>query len=72
MKLSLPRWDFAAGYDLEPPLTKLGLTRAFGPGADISGIAAGLWIGQAVHPARTSVDARARSVAANLSAWSAW
>ena len=54
--LSLPRWDFAADLDLTTALPALGLTAPFQPGADFSGIAPGLYIGQAVHRANITVD----------------
>lgn len=54
--LSMPRWDFASKVDLHAQLTPLGLTRAFGPGADFSGISPGLYIDQAIHRATVTVD----------------
>ncbi|WP_248962149.1 serpin family protein [Sphaerisporangium perillae] len=53
--LALPAWDFGTDLDLEPPLRKLGLGAVFDD-ADFSGIAEGLFIGQAVHRANISVD----------------
>ncbi|MFC4588760.1 serpin family protein [Sphaerisporangium corydalis] len=53
--LFLPGWDFATGLDLEPPLRKLGLAGIFDHG-DFSGIADGIFLGQAIHRANISVD----------------
>ena len=55
--LYLPRWDFATDLDLVGSLQELGLTTAFAPGADFSGMTdAGVFIGQAVHRANITVD----------------
>ncbi|MEU7864367.1 serpin family protein [Nonomuraea sp. NPDC049141] len=53
--VSLPGWDFATDLDLEEPLRALGLGVLF-DGADFSGIADDLFLGQAVHRANISVD----------------
>lgn len=54
--LALPKWDFDTDLDLVPLLTTLGLTLPFGEGADLSGIAAGLHVDQAIHRATITVD----------------
>src|SRR5262249_51795922 len=54
--VSLPRFDFAASLNLGVTLPALGLTIPFGPRADFSGIAPGLYIGQAAHTANITVD----------------
>ncbi|TMR91699.1 serpin family protein [Nonomuraea basaltis] len=51
----LPGWDFATDLDLEAPLRALGLGVLF-DGADFSGIADRIYLGQAVHRANISVD----------------
>ncbi len=56
LSLSLPRWDFTADLDLGAALRALGLTAPFRPDADLSGIAPGLYIQQAVHRANITVD----------------
>jgi serpin B len=56
VEVAVPKWDFETSLDLQPVLTGLGLTSAFGSGADFSGIAPGLFISQAVHKANISVD----------------
>ncbi|GAA1313917.1 serine/threonine protein kinase [Planotetraspora silvatica] len=53
--LSLPGWDFGTDLELKAALKKLGLNTVF-DGADFSGIADGLFIGQAVHRANITVD----------------
>jgi serine protease inhibitor len=55
VRLFLPGWDFGTNLGLVAPLKALGLNAAFG-GADFSGIADGLVIGQAVHSANITVD----------------
>jgi serine protease inhibitor len=52
---SMPRWDFATDLDLEPVLEGLGMTDAFTPAADFSGISPGLLIDQAIHRATITV-----------------
>jgi len=56
VQLSLPKWNFDSDIDLTTTLAKLGLTAPFGAGADFSGIAAGLWIAQAIQKANITVD----------------
>ena len=53
--LTMPKWDFESQPDLKALLIGLGLTAPFGA-ADFSGIASGLYIGQAVHAANITVD----------------
>jgi serpin B len=54
----LPRFRLSTAYDLVEPLTALGMPRAFGAGADFSGIsrAAPLTLGAVVHQAWVAVD----------------
>ena len=56
LALTLPRWDFSADLDLAAALRGLGLTAPFRPGADLAGIAPGLYVQQAVHRANITVD----------------
>lgn len=50
--LAMPRWDFSAGFDLVTQLEKLGLH----PGGDLSGLADGATLSQAIHRATITVD----------------
>jgi serine protease inhibitor len=59
--LSLPKWDFGTSIDLADPLGDLGVEI---PGGDYSGIAPGLFLGQAVHGANISVDEQGTEAAA--------
>jgi serine protease inhibitor len=61
--LALPRWDFGTDLDLVPALRSLGMSAPFG-NADFSGIAPGLFIGQAVHRANITVDENGTEAAA--------
>ncbi|WP_144122538.1 serpin family protein [Catellatospora sichuanensis] len=54
--VAVPKWDFESSLDLKAVLSGLGLTSAFGGGADFSGIASGLFISKAVHKANVTVD----------------
>jgi serine protease inhibitor len=56
LTLSLPRWKSTTILNLGTALQHLGMTAAFSPGADFSGIYPGLFIGQAVHRATITVD----------------
>jgi serpin B len=58
VELSLPKFHLTFLEELNDPLQLLGLTRAFGPGADFSGIAPGvpLQIGQVEHGANFTVE----------------
>src|SRR5262249_11882793 len=53
--LLMPGWDFGVGLDLKPPLRALGLNALF-DGADFSGIAPGVSVGQVIHHATITVD----------------
>jgi len=59
--LSLPKWDFDSSIDLAGPLGDLGIEI---PGGDYSGIAPGLFLGQAVHGANITVDEQGTEAAA--------
>jgi serpin B len=59
--LSLPKWDFDTSIDLAGPLGELGVEI---PGGDYSGIAPGLFLGQAVHGANITVDEQGTEAAA--------
>lgn len=54
--LTLPRWDTGTTVDLGRVLPRLGMPDAFDAAADLSGIAAGLSVTQAVHRANVTVD----------------
>jgi serine protease inhibitor len=56
LALSLPRWKSTTNLNLDTALQHLGMTEAFSPTADFSGIYPGLYIGQAVHRATITVD----------------
>lgn len=63
--LSLPRWDTATDLSLVDPLIALGMPDAFGDGvADLSGIAQGLHVSDAIHRANITVDERGTEAAA--------
>jgi serpin B len=64
--LALPRFRLEAAFDLVPALRRLGVTAAFGDGADFSGItgAAPLRIGAVAHQARIDVDEHGTEAAA--------
>ena len=51
----LPRFDFATDINLAARLRSLGVTAPFATSADFSGIAAGLYIDQAIHRANVTV-----------------
>jgi serpin B len=54
VQVSFPRFKMDMGKDLNGPLTALGMGKAFGPGADFSGMAGspqGLAIGSVLHRA---------------------
>jgi serpin B len=59
--LSLPKWDIDTSIDLSDPLPELGIEI---PGGDYSGIAPGLFLGQAVHGANITVDEHGTEAAA--------
>ncbi|HUF37170.1 MAG TPA: serpin family protein [Anaerolineales bacterium] len=62
--LRMPRWDFESRPDLMEILPRMGMPTVFGGGADLSGIAPGLFIGAAVHQANISVDEAGTEAAA--------
>ena len=62
--LTLPRWDTATDLPLAPALQKLGTAGLFGSGADLSGIASGLFVSAAVHRANITVDEKGTEAAA--------
>jgi serine protease inhibitor len=64
VELALPKWDFSTEIDLSGPLTRMGVTQAFAPTADFSGIQPGLYIGQAIHRADITVDEEGTRAAA--------
>ncbi len=64
VRVTLPSWDFESRPDLVGALTRLGLTAPFGAGADFSGIASGLFIGDAMHAATITVDETGTEAAA--------
>jgi serpin B len=64
LSLVMPGWDFETRPALVPALQAMGLTAPFGAGADLSGIAPGLFIGQAVHAANITVDRTGTEAAA--------
>jgi serpin B len=59
--LSPPKWDIATSIDLADPLQELGIEI---PGGDYSGIAPGVFLGQAVHGANITVDEQGTEAAA--------
>jgi serpin B len=56
--LTLPRFEFKSGYDLEAVLAAMGMPLAFSAQADFSGMAPSreLYIGDVFHEATISVD----------------
>lgn len=54
--LTMPRWDTGTTVDLGAVLPRLGMPDAFDGAADLSGIAPGLSVTQAVHRANVTVD----------------
>jgi serine protease inhibitor len=56
LALSLPRWKSTTNLNLGTALQHLGITAAFSPTADFSGIYPGLFISKAVHRATITVD----------------
>jgi serpin B len=66
VRLSLPRFRITAGFRLDDTLRALGVVRAFGPGADFSGIteAERLFINAVVHKAYVDVDEQGTEAAA--------
>jgi serpin B len=63
--LLLPKFTLRYESDLKGPLTSLGLTRAFGPTADFSGISSGsLFVSQIKHQAFVDVNEQGTEAAA--------
>ena len=64
--LSLPRFRLEAAFNLIPPLRRLGVTRAFGDGADFTGITdtEPLRIGAVAHKTYVDVDEHGTEAAA--------
>ncbi|MBN1605926.1 MAG: serpin family protein [Polyangiaceae bacterium] len=63
----LPRFEFESEKPLKEPLSALGMSGAFAPGADFSGIAGGadpLWIFDVYHKAFVAVDEQGTEAAA--------
>jgi serpin B len=66
VELSLPRFEFKAGLSLNESLMALGMTDAFTPNADLSGVdgARDLFVGDVVHQAFIHVDEHGTEAAA--------
>jgi serpin B len=66
VRLGLPRFRITAGFRLDDTLRALGVVRAFGPGADFTGIteAEQLFISAVVHKAYVDVDEQGTEAAA--------
>ena len=62
--LTLPRWSTATSIPLAPQLIKLGMPLAFSGHADLSGIAPGLFVSDAIHRANITVDEKGTEAAA--------
>lgn len=64
--ISMPRWTFRTPTDLIPPLQQLGMTRAFGTGADFSPMTTseGLYVSEVLHQTFIAVDESGTEAAA--------
>jgi serine protease inhibitor len=62
--LTLPRWNTATVLPLPAQLIKLGMPLTFGGHADLSGIAPGLSVSDAIHRANITVDEKGTEAAA--------
>jgi serpin B len=64
--IALPRFKTTTAFELKEPLEKLGMKRAFGPGADFSGILSTepLWISKVIHKAFVDVNEEGSEAAA--------
>jgi serine protease inhibitor len=62
--LTLPRWDTATNLPLVSALARLGMPDAFTNKADLSGIAPGLFVNDAIHRANITVDEHGTEAAA--------
>lgn len=61
----LPKFNISASYDLEEPLSKLGITDVFSDHADLSGITEqGLKVSKVTHKSVLSIDERGTEAAA--------
>jgi serpin B len=66
VSLSLPKFSYAAGYELEQALARLGMTDAFGMEADLSGMdgTRELFVDEVYHKAFIAVDETGTEAAA--------
>jgi serpin B len=64
--VSMPRFKFSLNTSLAGALSTLGMSVAFGPGADLSGIdgARDLYVGDVIHQADIAVDEKGTTAAA--------
>ena len=62
--LTLPRWSTATSMSLVKQLSALGMASTFGSHADLSGIAPGLFVSDAIHRANITVDEKGTEAAA--------
>ena len=64
--LSMPKFDFESEIDLSKRLKEMGMTEAFGPQADFSGMVdgGGLFISAALHKATIALDEKGTEAAA--------
>ncbi|MGC4110273.1 MAG: serpin family protein [Nocardioides sp.] len=66
LQLTMPRWTYRVATDLKDPLLTLGMSTAFGGGADFSGMttAVDLQISEALHQTYVAVDEKGTEAAA--------
>jgi serpin B len=66
VNLAMPKFKITAGYELNKPLSKLGMESAFGKNADFSGIAepAELYISDVIHKSFVEVNEEGTEAAA--------
>jgi serpin B len=66
VQLGLPKFGYEAGFELKQALTQLGMTEAFGSGADFSGMdgTQELFIDEVYHKAYVAVDEAGTEAAA--------